>query len=205
MKSRRKPHVSSATAAERDVSYAPGLRGEPQEYVTLARILRPRGRIGEVAAEILTDFPERLMRLKEALLSDGKSAPRKVSVRKCWLSPSRGGQAIFHFDGVNSINDAESLRGLEIQVPLSERVRLSHGSHYISDLIGCEVWEASPSTVSPLGVVRNVQGAGTALLVVETPRGELLIPFAQEICTRIDVAARRIDVVLPEGLRDLNL
>jgi ribosomal 30S subunit maturation factor RimM len=46
---------------------------------------------------------------------------------------------------------------------------------------------------------------GTPLLVVDTPQGELLIPFAQEICTRIDPAARRIDVVLPEGLRDVNL
>jgi len=42
------------------------------------------------------------------------------------------------------------------------------------------------------------------LLVVETRGGELLIPLAEDICTRIDPVARRIDVVLPEGLRDLN-
>jgi ribosomal 30S subunit maturation factor RimM len=78
---------------------------------------------------------------------------------------------------------------------------------FISDLIGCEVWEAGAAT--PLGTVRDLQptgdeSPGTPLLVVETPRGELLIPFAQEICTRIDPTARRIDVVLPAGLRDLN-
>jgi hypothetical protein len=28
--------------------------------------------------------------------------------------------------------------------------------------------------------------------------------MAAEFCTRIDVKAKRIDVVLPEGLRDLN-
>jgi len=39
---------------------------------------------------------------------------------------------------------------------------------------------------------------------VDTPAGELLIPLAQEICVRVDTAARRIDVVLPEGLRELN-
>jgi len=47
-------------------------------------------------------------------------------------------------------------------------------------------------------------GSGAPLLVVDTPRGELLIPLAEDICTRIDTAARRITVVLPEGLRELN-
>ena len=49
--------------------------------VTLARLVRARGRKGEVAAEILTDFPERLIRLREVWLWDGVAAPRKVSVR----------------------------------------------------------------------------------------------------------------------------
>jgi len=34
--------------------------------------------------------------------------------------------------------------------------------------------------------------------------GELLIPFARAICVEIDVAARRIVVDLPAGLKDLN-
>ena len=45
---------------------------------------------------------------------------------------------------------------------------------------------------------------GTPLLQVETPKGELLLPLAEDICKRIDVAARRIDVTLPEGLGELN-
>ena len=45
---------------------------------------------------------------------------------------------------------------------------------------------------------------GTPLLVVDTLQGELLIPLAEEICTRIDLVARRIEVVLPGGLREVN-
>ena len=61
-----------------------------------------------------------------------------------------------------------------------------------------------------IGLVRDVQiagenVAGTPLLVVDSPNGELLIPLAQDICVRVDTAARMIEVVLPEGLRDLNL
>ena len=178
--------------------------GAPAERVTLARILRPRGLKGEVAAEVLTDFPERLTTLREVWLWDGAGAVRRAAVRACWLHQDR---AIFHFEGCDSSNDAEKLRGWQVQVELSERVKLSPGKYFVSDLIGCEVWECSAGLEAgtPLGTVRDVQFTGGApLLVVETSRGELLIPLAGEICRLIDSAARRIEVVLPEGLRELN-
>jgi len=60
-----------------------------------------------------------------------------------------------------------------------------------------------------LGVVRDVQIAGedvsgTPVLVVDTSAGELLIPLAEDICRRISTTERRIEVTLPDGLRELN-
>jgi ribosomal 30S subunit maturation factor RimM len=46
---------------------------------------------------------------------------------------------------------------------------------------------------------------GTPILVIDSAQGELLVPLAQDICVLIDTSARRIEVVLPEGLRELNL
>lgn len=178
--------------------------------VTVARILRPHGRRGEVACEILTDFPERLKNLRAAMLWDARpthpAEARPVKILSCWFSQSRGGQAIFHFEGSDSISGAEKLVGLDVQIPLAERMALPEGSYYVTDLMGCEVCEKSGAA---LGHVRDVQFtgegvAGTPLLVVDSVRGELLIPLAQEICVRVDVAARRIEVVLPEGLLELN-
>ncbi len=173
-----------------------------QEWVTLARTLRARGRRGEVAAEILTDFPDRLTRLKEVYLWDGTREPRRVAIRRCWLHQ---GRAIFHFEGCDSISEAEKLTKLEVQVPLEERAPLPAGQHYVTDLIGCHVFAREER----LGVVKDVQSTGeevpgAPLLVVETGAGELLIPMAEEICVRIDTTARRIEVVLPEGLREMN-
>jgi 16S rRNA processing protein RimM len=177
------------------------------DRVTVARVLRPHGVRGEVAAEILTDFPERLTRLKSAELWNEKTgAAKPVAIRKCWLSHSRGGQAIFHFENSASVPDAKKLVGLEVQIPLAERVALPHGSYYVTDLIGCEVVEKNGPSI---GRVRDVQFTGEGapknpILVVDTARGELLIPLAQEICERVDTEARRIEVALPEGLHDLN-
>ena len=181
------------------------MAAESSSGLTLARILRPWGRRGEVAAEILTDFPEHLTALKEAKVCDGSSRmpPRDVAIRSCRIHL---GQAIFHFAGVDSISDAEKLRGLEVQVSLDERAPLPPDRHYTDELIGCEVWEQGAGAL--LGAVREVENNGgpaeSWLLNVDTPQGELLIPLAAEICTRIDTAARRIEVRLPEGLRDLN-
>ncbi len=193
-------------------------------WVLVARILKARGNKGEVAAELLTDFPERLTRLREVFVghAEGKDEPRRMALKSCWLSQNHRGQAVFHFEGVESISEAEKFRGLEVLLPFEERVTLPVGQYFVADLIGCSVFEspAAPPMVtsspcslaeapSHLGTVRDVQFPGeeffgTPLLEVETSQGEILIPLAVDICTKIDTAARRIDVVLPDGLRDLN-
>jgi 16S rRNA processing protein RimM len=190
----------------------------------MARILRARGNKGEVAAEILTDFPERLTKLREVFVGqlEGKSEPRRVALKACWLSQNHRGQAVFHFDGVSSISEAEKFRGLEVLLPFEQRVQLAAGQYFVADLIGCSVFEnpTSPPIVSSspcslaeapalVGTVRDVQVPGkemigTPLLEVNTSGGEILIPLAEDICTKIDIVARRIDVVLLEGLRGLN-
>jgi 16S rRNA processing protein RimM len=177
------------------------VEAEDSPRVTLARLVRPHGLRGEIAAEILTDFPERLPRLKNVDLWDGSMPPRRVAIRKCWLSQSHGGQAVFHFDGANSIDDAKKLVGLQVQIPLGDRMPLGSGQYYVTDLIGCEVWEERGALI---GRVKDVATSGSSVLEIETAEGELLIPLAEEICVRIDPAARRIDVRLPEGLRELN-
>ena len=198
------------------------MSGPAQRWVAVAHILRPRGNKGEVAAELLTDFPERLTQLREVFVSNAQEEPRRVEVASCWLSQNHRGQAVFHFAGCWSISEAERFRGMDVLLPLEQRVTLPAGHFFISDLIGCSVFEcareASPVASSPcamatapalLGGVTDVQFtgegvSGTPLLVVDTRAGEMLIPLAEDICTGIDVRGRRIEVVLPEGLRDLN-
>ena len=202
------------------------MSGEAQRWVMVARVLRARGNKGEVAAELLTDFPARLTKMKEVFVrggTGGSQEPRTTAVLACWLSRNHKGQAVFHFEGVASISEAEKLRGCEILLPIEQRVSLPAGSYFVSDLIGCSVFEvpatsavlaSSPCSLAEapalLGSVRDVQFpggnevAGTPILEVETAQGEVLIPLAMDICTRIAPAERRIEVTLPEGLRNLN-
>jgi 16S rRNA processing protein RimM len=200
-------------------------RPEHQRWVAVARILRARGNKGEVAAELLTDFPERLKQKREVYLSDAEVSrePRRVGLAAFWMDRNHPEQGIFHFEECGSISEAEKFRGEYVFLPIEQRVSLSPGQYFVSDLIGCSVFEnarenprapaSSPcslaSAPSLLGKVSAVQFtgegvAGTPLLAVDTEQGELLVPLAEDICVGIRLAERRIDVILPEGLRDLN-
>ncbi len=168
------------------------------EFATIARIRRPQGRRGEVAVELHTDFPERFKAGSRVWVWMNGQPRRDLELQDAW--PHKG-RVILKFAGVDSISDAEKLSGWEIQIPAGERVALEGSAVYISDLVGCKVIERGVE----LGTVADVDDrVGTSVLMVRTPQGELLIPFAQEICRVVDTARGVVEVELPEGLRELN-
>lgn len=167
------------------------------DSLTIGRVLKTHGRRGEVAAEILTDFPDRFQAGQEVLLSGGTD----TQARSVEASRFHKGRLILKFAGCDSITAAESLHGLWIQVPGSARRPLPPGVVYCSELIGCAVRERGHT----LGIVEAIEETGASLLLrVRTPEGELLVPFAEELCQTVDVEKREIHVRLPEGLRELN-
>ncbi len=91
-------------------------------------------------------------------LSDGRNAPQRVRLQRCWLATSRGGQAIFHFEGIDTIEAAERLRGLEVQVPIEQRAKLDAGNYYVGDLVGCEVWEPGAPVSDGFGPRCRISG-----------------------------------------------
>ena len=171
-------------------------------WAIVARLVRPQGRVGEVLADLLTDFPERFAERKRLFLvsSETSGEPvREVTLERHWLHK---GRVVLKFAGVDLISDADQLRGLMVAIPASERAELTDGSVYIADLIGCEIFDVNAAM--PVGVVEDVDRVA-GLLEVKTPRGdEALIPFAKEYLVRMDVEGKRLEMRLPEGLLDIN-
>jgi 16S rRNA processing protein RimM len=181
-------------------SEAPG----DERWVAIARVVGPRGNRGEVSAVPLSDNPERFRQIEEVYLFDAEKAGaehRRFTLEEAW---EHRGRIVLKFRGVDTISEAERLRGLEVRIPLASRPDLPAGEYYQSDLVGCEVIERSSGL--RLGRVRDwLQHAGPALLEIEGEDGkELLVPFARSICVEIDPPGRRILVELPDGLKDLN-
>jgi 16S rRNA processing protein RimM len=187
-------------------------------WIVLAHLLRPQGRKGELLAELFTDFPERFEDQKRVYLapegfSGEASEARSAEVVSFWLPVGKNeGRIVLQFAGIDSISDAESIAGLEVIVSEEERLPLDDDSVYISELIGCTIHDGAAA----VGVVEDVQFPMTAdggrrltdaapLLAVRSLDGdEVLIPFAKAFLVAIDIDAKRIDMVLPSGLLDVN-
>jgi 16S rRNA processing protein RimM len=164
------------------------------EWTTVALLNRPRGNKGELTATCLSGKPERFAALRSVHLF-GTGEP--FEVENVW---DHDGALVFKFRGVDSISDAEKLRGAEVRVPKSERVALEAGEYFQADLVGCEVRERVSGRL--IGrVTRWEEYGGPALLAVDN--GRLLIPFVKAICVDIRPTERLIRVDLPEGLESL--
>jgi len=141
--------------------------------------------------------------LAPAVSSPAAATPREVELINHW--PHKGG-IVLHFAGLDSISAAETLKGLIVAIPSSERAALDEDEVYIGDLIGCtlvDVAGAAPVIVGEIEEVDRTAGP-VALLVVRGAVGEVLIPFAKSYVQKIDLEARRVEMALPEGLVDLN-
>src|SRR5260370_22213090 len=188
------------------------------QWIVLAQLLRPQGRKGELLAELLTDITVRFeggcrVFLAAENFRGASSEARMAEVASYWLPVGKNqGRIVLKIAGIDTISDAEAIAGLEVIVPREERLPLDEEANYISDLIGCTVYDAA----NPVGVIEDVQFATTPdglrrleetapMLVLTSPEGdELLVPFAKDFLVKVDAAARRVEMVLPAGLLDPN-
>jgi 16S rRNA processing protein RimM len=174
------------------------------DWAILARLVRPQGRHGEIIADLLTDFPERFANRKHLYLLSSENSPvpvREAALEDYWLHK---GRVVLKFAGVNSIGDAEVLRGLLAAIPATERALLADDSiYYVGDLIGCEVIDVA-SSPDVIGRVKDLDREA-GLLMVERPNGDaILIPFVKDYLVSIGTSTKRIEMRLPEGLLDIN-
>jgi 16S rRNA processing protein RimM len=162
-----------------------------------------------------SDVPDRFvegLRLF-ALASDGTR--RDLTLEGTWPHKGRG---VLKFAGIDSIDAAEALVGCELQVPRSERADLEAGWTYVSDLVGCTVFDGDRE----IGTIKDVRfGAGEAPLLVVAGKSrapmneaglkskanaaaEYEIPFAEAYLKKVDAVARQVRMELPEGMLDIN-
>jgi 16S rRNA processing protein RimM len=163
------------------------------ELVTIGRVVKPQGRKGEVLVESLSDRQDRFPTLRRVYLEAPSGGARAVAVAGCWRHK---GRYVLKLDGVDGIAAAEALRGSELRISERELEPLPEGSYYHHQLRGLRVRAGERE----LGAVAEVldTGAGAAVLVVRGAGGELLVPFAAGFVRRVDLEARRIEVLPAE-------
>jgi len=169
------------------------------DMVLVGRIARPFGHRGQVIVNGSTDFPEARFAPGAVLHTRRGEQDATLTVAASRLHQ---GRPVLVLEGVETMNDAEALAGLELRVPLSALATLPPGTYYEHELVGCGVVTTGGQAVGPVRAVER--SAGPTRLVIGSGRGEIQVPLVEEICVEIDVAGRRIVIDPPDGLLELN-
>jgi 16S rRNA processing protein RimM len=170
------------------------------DMALVGRIARPHGLKGQVVINAETDFVEERFAKGATVWIRSASSEERLTVTSLRV---QNGRPIVGFEGFSRIEDVEQLAGLELRVPEGALQPLQAGRYYEYQLVGCTVETTSGHVVGTVDAVQG--GAGATRLVMNGPRGEILIPLAVDICVDVDVAKKRIRIDPPEGLLELNV
>jgi len=170
-----------------------GSRRSPEpRYLAVARVLKAWGVHGELKLQVLTDFPEKLGRLKRIYLGD-EAVPHDVA-----RFYSHGTGWLMQLADVRDRDTAEMLRGQLVQIAREEAIPLEAGQFYEHQVIGLNVLTTDGE---PLGQVVQVLATGANdVYVVQGPRGQVLLPARAEVVRTIDLDAGTMTVRLLPGL-----
>jgi 16S rRNA processing protein RimM len=170
-----------------------------EDMALVGRIARAHGIRGQVIVNPETDFPDERFQPGAELFVERGGRMETLIVTTARF---HGERPVIGIAGVESMNDAETLAGLELRVPVDRLAALPADTFYRHDLIGCRVEIRDGRTI---GVVRDVEGSLTgSRLVIDGDGGEVLVPLVAAICTEVDPVGKRIVIDPPEGLLEAN-
>src|SRR4051794_16783056 len=168
------------------------------DVVTIGRIGKPRGVRGDVFVAPWTDDPDDRFAVGSVLRTEpAERGPLTVTA----LSTGAG-KLVVHFDGYDTREAADGLRGTALVMSAADRPALEDPDEfYDTDLVGLT---ARTVAGAELGPVREVLHAGASdYLVLDVDGAERLVPFVSAIVPTVDVARGFVEIDPPEGLWEL--
>jgi len=167
-------------------------------YLLLGEILRPHGVRGELRMRILTDYPERITKLKTVYIGTSTEANdiREFQVQYMRRHQDYGLLKLAEFD---DRDDADTLRALFVMIPIEKAVPLEEGEFYLYQVIGLTVQTTEGQVI---GTIREVleTGANDVYVLDSQEYGEVLIPVTDETIVKTDIQAGIVTIKLMEGL-----
>jgi len=168
---------------------SPGL-----EFIIIGQVVAPRGIKGKLKVEVVTDFPQRFAPRSQIYIN---REPMTIASTE-WHK----GKAIIKLDTIDSIEEAEKLRGQAIEIHHSQLQPLPEGQYYHFQLIGLEVWTTQEELLGNITEILTAESNDN--YVVRGAKGEILIPAIEDVVKSVDLDKGRITIEAIEGLLGLN-
>lgn len=170
------------------------MKSSEPEFITIGKILAPWGTKGKLKVEVTTDFPERFDKFSKVYINRQPVTIDNTEWQK--------GKVVIQLSTVNSIKDAEKLRGQLIEIHYNQLQYLPEGQYYYFQLIGLEVQTTQGEV---LGNITDILTASSNdNYVVIGAKGEILIPAVEDVVKSVDLNKGCLVIEPIEGLLDLN-
>ena len=169
--------------------------------IAVGVIRKAHGVRGEASVEPWTDSVDRFEDLESVtLVSPDERETREVAVESVRI---HAGRALLKFAGIDTPEDVQLLHNWTVEIPEAAARELEEDEYFLHDLVGLTLIDAEGRERGV--VIETYEGGGGILLNVKRPDGKQFeLPFAADLCTEIDLDAKRIVVSLPEGIDDLE-
>jgi len=170
------------------------MKSSEPKFITIGKIIAPWGIKGKLKVEVITDFPQRFTPSSKIYINRQPMTINSTEWHK--------GKAIIKLNTIDSIEDAQGLRGQPIEIHHSQVYPLPEGQYYHFQLIGLEVWTTQGEL---LGTVTDILTADSNdNYVVRGAKGEILIPAIEDVIKSIDLDKGCIVIEAIEGLLSSN-
>ena len=165
--------------------------------IAIGVIRKPHGVRGEASVEPWTDFIERFDEVsKVTLVSPDEAATRDETIES-WRA--HGDRALIKFAGISTPEEVQQLKGWTVEIPEEQARALEPDEYFLHDLAGLHLIDAEGRDRGE--ILEAYEGGGGILLNVKRRDGKTYeVPFAQDICTEINLKEKKIVVDLPEGI-----
>src|SRR5690625_225019 len=162
----------------------------------VGKILNTHGIKGEVKVKQITHFIERFQ-VGETVYVENSS--ENIKPLKIDSFRTQKNNLLLHFEGYNSIEAAEALKGMELKIKEDQLTPLDANEYYYHEIIGCEVFTTGSERI---GIVESIlsPGANDVFIVRSENDREILIPYIEPVVKEVDVKAKKIIIELMEGL-----
>lgn len=163
-------------------------------YLVIGHLRKPHGIAGEIAMQVLTDFPERLKKGKKVFLGDTHIPIRITNIR--WKQDL----ILLSLEGYTSREKVAELTNLDVYVTSRGLPSLPEGQYYHHELIGLNVFQDDKM----LGIISEIliTGANDVYIVKKLDGSEILLPAIESVIKQIDLVAKTMQVFIPNGLLD---
>jgi len=164
------------------------------EFITIGRILTPQGVKGKLKVKIETDFPQRFTPGSKVYIN---RQPMTIDSAE-W----HRGKLVIKLNTIDSIEDAQELRGKAIEIHRSQVHPLPEGQYYHFQLIGLEVWTTEGELLGNITEILTTESNDN--YVVRSTKGEILIPAIEDVVKSIDLDKGCVIIESIAGLLSLN-